>query len=110
MFHSLYEKVLGLPEDTRVFAGHEYTVRNRAFCLSVDSANRALRAKLEEAKALCERGIPTVPGTLRTEKETNVFLRCKEPSVMQAVRAKVPGTKDDPVSVFACLRAMRDVY
>jgi hydroxyacylglutathione hydrolase len=110
MFHSLYDKILRLPEETRVFSGHEYTVRNRSFCLSVDTGNRALRAKLEEAKSLCEKGISTVPGTLRTEKETNAFLRCKERAVIRAVQAKAPDTQDDPVAVFSSLRAMRDVY
>ena len=110
MFHSLYEKILSLPGETRVFAAHEYTVRNRSFCVSIDTENAALQEKLDEAKTLCRKNVPTVPGSLKTEKETNLFLRCREPSVVRAVRAKVPDTPDDPVSVFAALRAMRDVY
>lgn len=110
MFHSLYDKILSLPEETRIFTGHEYTVRNRSFCLSVEAGNETLKEKLEEAKSLCERGLPTVPGSLKTERETNVFLRCREPDVAGAVRDLAPDTQEDPVAVFAALRAMRDVY
>jgi hydroxyacylglutathione hydrolase len=110
MFHSLYDKILSLPEETRVFAAHEYTVHNRSFCLSIETQNTALQEQLNESKARREKNLPTVPGSLRTEKETNVFLRCKEPSVVQALQAKAPGTPDDPVSVFAAVRAMRDAY
>ncbi len=110
MFHSLYEKILSLPEEARVYAAHEYTVRNRSFCASIDTGNALLRKKLNEAKSLCEKRLPTVPGSLKTEKETNIFLRCREPSVVRAVQAQAPDTPEDPVSVFASLRAMRDVY
>lgn len=110
MFGSLYDKILPLPEETRIFAAHEYTVNNRSFCLSIESGNAALRERLNESKALCKKSLPTVPGSLKTEKETNTFLRCREPAVVQAVQAKVPDTSDDPVSVFTAVRAMRDVY
>jgi len=110
MFHSLYDKILPLPEETRIFAAHEYTVHNRSFCLSIESENAALREQLNESKALCKKNLPTVPGSLKTEKETNTFLRCREPAVVQAVQAKAPDTSDDPVSVFTAVRAMRDGY
>ena len=109
MYHSLYDKILPLPDDTRVWPGHEYTVRNRSFCLSIDTENAVLREKLQEAEALCEENLPTVPGLLKTEKETNIFLRCREPAVVRAVTNRA-ATSDDPVSIFAELRAMRDVY
>ena len=110
MYHSLYDKLLPLPDDTRVWPGHEYTVRNRSFCLSIDSENPALRERLREAESLRERNLPTVPGLLKTEKETNIFLRCGEPAVIRAVTGRKTGTSDDPVSIFTELRAMRDVY
>ena len=110
MYHSLYDKILPLPEETRIFAAHEYTVHNRSFCLSIESQNKALQDELEASKALTKKRLPTVPGSLKTEKETNTFLRCREPAVVQAVQAKAPDTSGDPVSVFAAVRGMRDVY
>lgn len=110
MYHSLVERILPLPENTRLWPGHEYTIRNRSFCLSIDEENVALQEKLREAETLRRKGSPTVPGLLMTEKETNIFLRCTEPSVVRAVRKRDPKTSDHPVSVFASLRSMRDVY
>ena len=110
MFHSLYDKILPLPEETRIFTAHEYTVHNRSFCLSIESENTALQEQLNESRALCKKNLATVPGSLKTEKETNTFLRCREPAVVQAVQAKAPDASDDPVSVFTAVRAMRDVY
>lgn len=110
MFQSLYEKILPLPDDTRIWSGHEYTTKNRSFCLSIEPENAALREKLRESEDLCGKHLPTVPGSLATEKETNTFLRCREPSVKQAVVERKAGTSEDAVSVFAALRAMRDVY
>ncbi len=110
MYRSLYDRILPLPDETRIFAAHEYTIHNRSFCISIETENAALQARLDEAKALREKNHPTVPGSLKTEKETNTFLRCREPAVARAVQAKAPGTPDDPVAVFAAVRAMRDVY
>lgn len=110
MFHSLYEKILTLPEETKIYPGHEYTVRTRSFCLTIDPDNPLLKSELRESKTRREQGLPTVPGTLGTEKNTNVFLRCKNPTVTQSVRIKAPRTSDDPLSVFTQLRSMMDAY
>jgi hydroxyacylglutathione hydrolase len=110
LYHSLYDKILPLSDETRVCPGHEYTVRNRSFCLSIDAENAALREELKKAEALRGKSLPTVPGLLKTEKETNTFLRCAEPAVIRAVTERKPGTTADPLSIFTQLRAMRDVY
>ncbi len=110
LFHSLYEKIIPLPEDIHIYPGHEYTVRTRSFCHSIDSENKHLQDKLLEAKALREKGVFTVPGSLKTEKMTNVFLRCREPGLFNALQAQVPELSSDPLSIFKKLRSMMDVY
>jgi hydroxyacylglutathione hydrolase len=110
LFHSLYEKIVPLPDDTRIYPGHEYTVRTRSFCLSIDSGNRLLMEKLREAESLRGKSQPTVPGLLKTERETNVFLRCREPAVVRSVQEREPGTLDDPLSIFSKLRSLMDIY
>ncbi len=110
MVHSLYQKIMPLPDDVQVYPGHEYTVRNRTFCLSIDTENTELQNALDGAQSMQDAGHPTVPGTLGAEKGTNVFLRCNAPEIIASVRQKAPGTKEDPVSVFAQVRSMRDVY
>ncbi|MEW6441891.1 MAG: hydroxyacylglutathione hydrolase [bacterium] len=110
LYESLYEKILKLPEETRIYPGHEYTVKNRAFCTTIEGSNAALQVRLKEATELRARGSSTIPGTLAVEKATNVFLRCHCAAVIESVRKRYPDLPPDPVSVFAKLRELRNAY
>jgi hydroxyacylglutathione hydrolase len=87
MWDSL-QKLAALPEETQVYCGHEYTVDNLAFALSVEPQNEAVRARLEEVKALRGRNEPTVPSTLFLEKQTNLFLRSPDVQSFAELRAR----------------------
>jgi hydroxyacylglutathione hydrolase len=110
LYHSLHYKIRVLPDTLRIFPGHEYTVRTRSFCLSVDKGNTLLKEKLEEAKSLRARNVPTVPGDLWTEKLTNVFLRCDVPDIIEHLREIHPELSADPITIFGQLRTMMDHY
>lgn len=69
------EKLMALPDDTRVYCGHEYTLSNGEFCLSVEPDNEALQQRMAEVRALREQNKPTMPGTIGLEKQTNAFMR-----------------------------------
>jgi hydroxyacylglutathione hydrolase len=104
MFESLSGKLGKLPAATRVYCGHEYTVNNLRFAATVEPENQAVQAKLERAKAMREKGEPTVPSTIGEELATNPFLRCEEP----AVRERFPGAT--PVEVLAAVRRGKDAF
>lgn len=112
LFHSLYDRILPLPDETKLYPGHEYTVECRAFCAEVERDNSRVRECLGEARRLRDLGVPTVPGLLGTEKETNLFLRCLDPRVVRAVRDRAPhlGPDPDPLSLFSTLRSWKDVF
>lgn len=74
MWHSL-SKLAALPADTAVYCGHEYTLANAEFALTVEPENRALTARAAAVKALRDRGEPTLPTTIGQELATNPFLR-----------------------------------
>ncbi len=74
MWQSL-AKFLRLPDETRVYCAHEYTLANGKFALSVEPDNADLVARMKEVVALREAGTPTIPTTLGLEKATNPFLR-----------------------------------
>jgi hydroxyacylglutathione hydrolase len=99
MWHSLM-KLAQLPGETQLYCGHEYTVANGAFAITVDPDNALLRSRLAEAEALRARGQPTLPSTITLELATNPFLRAEEPNVQRAVG--MAGA--DPAAVFAELR------
>src|SRR5262249_32985369 len=80
MWESLL-KLRALPDETRVYCGHEYTLANIKFAQTVDKDNPALKARAEQAAQQRTDGKPTVPTTIGEEKKTNVFLRSDVASV-----------------------------
>ena len=77
-----------MPDDLKLYCGHEYTAANVKFALTVEPENAALKARAEEVKRLRADSKPTVPTLLGEEKKANVFLRADEPSVAASVRMK----------------------
>ncbi|MEM1232805.1 MAG: hydroxyacylglutathione hydrolase, partial [Pseudomonadota bacterium] len=69
------EMLRKLPADTIVYGGHEYTLANARFALSVDPENAALVARAAEVGKLRDEGMPTMPTTMAAEFATNPFLR-----------------------------------
>jgi hydroxyacylglutathione hydrolase len=81
-------KLRALPDDFKLYCGHEYTAANVKFALTVEPDNPHLKARAEEVKRLRAENKPTVPTHLGEEKKANVFLRADEPSVAASVRMK----------------------
>lgn len=69
------QRLAALPPETRVYCGHEYTLANGRFALTVEPDNAALIARMAEVEALRERGEPTLPTTIALERATNPFMR-----------------------------------
>jgi hydroxyacylglutathione hydrolase len=81
-------KLRALPDDFKLYCGHEYTAANVKFALTIEPDNAALKARAEEVKRLRAENKPTIPTLLGEEKKANVFLRADEPSVAASVRMK----------------------
>lgn len=102
-------RLAALPGDTRVYCAHEYTEANLRFALAVEPRNTLLHERVERVAMTRAAGLPSVPSTLREEKETNPFLRCGEPDVITA--AKAHGAVDASlVNVFAAIRGWRNTF
>ena len=99
-----------LPGDTLVCCGHEYTLANAAFALSVDPDNAALRDRAAQARALREAGRPTLPATLGSERACNPFLRCTAPAIRTAIETHVGRQLVDEIDAFAELRRWKDGF
>ena len=74
MYESL-KKIKDLPQDTKVFCGHEYTIQNSKFCMLHDKNNENLKKKIKEVKKKLQNNLPTIPSTIKEELECNIFLR-----------------------------------
>jgi len=84
MWQSLL-KLRGLPDDARIYCGHEYTKANVRFAKTIEPANAALNAREREVDKLLAAGEPTVPSTMGAEKAANPFLRADVPEVAKSV-------------------------
>ncbi|MDC0124878.1 hydroxyacylglutathione hydrolase [Candidatus Pelagibacter sp.] len=76
MFESL-SKIKNLPEDTKIYCGHEYTLQNSKFCIEHDPQNQDLQKKITKINQKLKNNVPTIPSILKDEKECNIFLRAK---------------------------------
>ncbi|MFG1461640.1 hydroxyacylglutathione hydrolase [Xanthobacter sp. DSM 24535] len=105
LWHSLV-RLRMLPDDLAVYCGHEYTVANGKFALSVDPENGALLGRVGEAEAARKEGRPTIPALLGDEKLTNPFLRADDPAMAERLGLG----ESDPSAVFTELRARKNVF
>ena len=80
MWESL-SKLMKLPPETAIYCGHEYTLSNAKFSLTVDGGNEALKKRAAEVERLRAEGRPTLPTTLALELATNPFLRASDPGI-----------------------------
>ncbi len=93
-----------LPDNTRVWCAHEYTLNNLKFALTVDSENVDLQERYRAVQQARNVGLATIPSLLGTEKLTNPFLRWDQPA-LQAT-AKI----NEPVGVFGRIREMKNRF
>jgi hydroxyacylglutathione hydrolase len=108
--HESLQKLARLPDRTRVYCGHEYTVSNIRFARAVEPVNAALAALERRAAEQRARDLPTLPTELGQEKATNPFLRVQEAPVITAASRYAGKTLTDPVSVLAAIREWKNNF
>ena len=99
-----------LPDTTRVYCTHEYTLSNLAFACAAEPDNPLRDQYLTECQALRAQNRPTLPSTLGRERSINPFLRTLEPGVMAAVAQQTGVTPADPVACLAALREWKNRF
>lgn len=105
MWKSL-EKLRDLPDETKVYCGHEYTAANVRFALSVDQKNAALKMRAAQVEKQVAAGEPTIPTTIGDEKQANPFLRADAPDLAGDI-----GMAGKPAAeVFAEVRGRKDRF
>jgi len=106
MMWSSLSKLMRLPDDARVYCGHEYTEANGRFALTVEPNNPDLQRRMEEVRARRKESLPTIPSTMGLEKKTNPFLRADS----RELRRTLGLENASNVEVFAETRRRKDVF
>ncbi|MEJ5059325.1 MULTISPECIES: hydroxyacylglutathione hydrolase [unclassified Pseudomonas] len=109
MYHSL-SRLAALPEDTKVYCTHEYTLSNLRFAAAVEPGNTDTLDRLADVTRKREAGTITLPSTIALEKRTNPFLRTGETSVKEKADERTGTDNSAPDIVFAALRAWKDKF
>jgi hydroxyacylglutathione hydrolase len=78
MFDSFKKKLAALPADTRLYVGHEYTVKNLEFAAHAEPSNADVARRLDWAKKERAAGHATVPSSVADELATNPFMRARD--------------------------------
>ena len=97
-------KIAALPDDTKIYCGHEYTLNNARFAVTVEPENKALESRAAEVGALRTAGKSTLPTTIDVEKATNPFLRPQS----RAIRARLGLEGAADWEVFSRLRQLKN--
>ncbi|HXF53549.1 MAG TPA: hydroxyacylglutathione hydrolase [Hyphomicrobiaceae bacterium] len=103
MWRSL-AKIRALPSDTSLYCGHEYTLANARFALTIEPENAALQARAKTVEAQRSRGEMTLPTTVALERETNPFLRPQS----AAIRKRLGLENAEDWQVFAEIRERKN--
>lgn len=102
--HQSLMKLAALPDEMLVYPGHNYTLENYQFALTVESDNAIVG---EQLKRLKEKGsLSAIPSTVGLEKQTNPFLRTHSLSI----RKHLNMDNAENWEIFARLRKMKDVF
>lgn len=109
MFNSL-NKLKQLPKETLIYCGHEYTLANLEFAMTIEPENKILIQRFEQVKAQAEKHEATVPSLLALELETNPFLRTNIPSVMAAVSKFATHKIENESDILLNLRVNKDSF
>jgi hydroxyacylglutathione hydrolase len=105
LYNSL-EKIAQFPEDTQIYFGHEYTLENCRFALTVEPDNQDLVNRMESVDQLLKRGAFSTPSTLLQEKKTNPFLRTHSKTIQQNLQM----VGRSPIAIFTELRKRKDRF
>jgi hydroxyacylglutathione hydrolase len=100
-------KLSALPEDTKVYPGHEYTLSNYRFLESIDKSNINLIEAYECDKKKREAGEFTIPSTIGLELLTNAFMRVNDINIINALGCTVD---TDPIEVLAKCRTAKNNF
>lgn len=113
LYRTVCDRLATVPDDTRIYPGHDYAARNLDFVLSIEPDNdeaRRLLARLEPVNG----GGLNVP-VLGVERRYNPFHRVRDPKLQAMLASNYSalwseGVDDLGERAFRLLRSLRDTF
>ncbi len=108
LYQSFVRQLVQLPDDTRIYPGHDYWENNLKFTLDREPDNPRARSLLREVEATGPEN--ALVSTLALEREVNTFFRLENPTLIAKLHEVFPDLKadPDPETVFLKLRELRN--
>ena len=104
MWNSL-KKLRALPDQTKIYCGHEYTLSNGKFINSI-YPSEDMRLKIESLVELNEKNLPSIPSTIADEKKMNIFLKADDINLIKNLGLQ----GKSPEEVFGYIRELKDNF
>lgn len=108
--HNNMLKLSALPDDTRIYPGHEYTIKNLEFALTLEPNNAAVAAKLRWAQEARSKNQPAILSTIAEEKSINPFIRVDSQELRATIKKQFPNLPLDDVTVLERTRYLKDNF
>ncbi len=110
LYETFVNQLEKLPENTRLYPGHEYLLNNLRFTLDREPDNQAAKDMLATYES--QDPADAVVTTLAQEREFNTFFRLQSPTVIARLREAFPNLPDEPSprDVFLALRELRNSW
>lgn len=102
--HKSLNILSSLPLNTKIYCGHEYTLSNLKFALTVEPNNAAILKRLQSAEDSLKNMKPTVPSTIKDELAFNPFLRVHEEAIKNFTQ------QTEPAAVIKKLRELKNNF
>jgi len=98
--YSSLQKLKRLPDKTKVYCTHEYTLSNLNFAIN-QIVDEDIQIRKHEVEVLLKQNMISLPSTIGLEKNINLFLGDKVPADL---------INKSPIEIFTELRLRKDNF
>lgn len=109
MFEAL-SRLAKLPDSTKVYCAHEYTISNLTFAYAIEPKNSALLSYMQEVAKKRQQGLASIPTSIAVEKQINPFLRCYQNELISHLQNQLSMPLVAGLETFTALRTYKDNF
>jgi len=109
LYNSL-QRLRELPEDTLVYAAHEYTLDNLAFATCIEPENSAIYAYKNQVNAKIKANLPSLPSRIGVEHKINPFFRCSCQNIQKNITKQCGIPCHNTIETFIQMRKLKDKF